>query len=1117
MAEKIGVYVCDCGTNIAHTVDVADVVNFASTLPEVEVAREYKYMCSDPGQDIIKKDIKALGLTRVVVASCSPLMHEPTFREAVKEAGLNPYLFQMANIREQCSWVTENRADATEKAKALVSAAIRRVALQKPLEPKKVSVNPDVLIVGAGITGIEAALKCADAGKKVYLVERTPSIGGHMAQFDKTFPTLDCSACILTPKMTSVGRHPNIELLTYSEIEEVSGFVGNFKVKINQKPRFINSNCSGCSECESVCPVEMKNEYEAGLVNRKAIYRPFAQAVPSIFVIDKKGTAPCRMACPAGTYVQGYIALLREGKYKKALDCVRRTVVLPSVCGRVCYHRCENECARGKVDEPIAINALKRFLGDYALNMKEKPEPLPITEKEKVAVIGSGPTGLTVAYQLLLKGFETHIYEASDEPGGMCRWTIPSFRLPKEILKAEIDYIKDLGVKFHLNTTIGDSITIQDLFTQGYAAIHLAVGSQKSMNMGVEGENLQGVMPALEFLHKVNEGKKIDIGDRVAVIGGGSAAMDAARSALRSGARDVTVIYRRSYNELTAHPVEIQEAEEEGVKFKFLAAPVKINGEGGKVTSIDCIQMDLGSPDASGRCRPVPVEGSNFSIEVDSVIPAVGQKCDLAFLPKEVKTTKWNTIDINPITFETSIAGLFAGGDCVYGPASVVESFQAGIEGAESIYRYLKGIDLTEGRPLMMKPVEKLPIEGVEKTPREKPVLMPTQERLKGFAEVEQTLSEEAAHREAERCLDCGGCCECMECVTACGDRNAVVHNMDAVTREVDVGAIILATGFNLFNATPMKRYGYGKLPNVWSSLEFERYSHASGPTGGEIKLADGRAPKSVAIIHCIGSRDSEYHQYCSRVCCMYAMKFSHLVREKTGAKTYEFYIDIRAFGKGYEEFYNRMLHEDVEFIRGKVAEVTDFAETEEEKGKLVVCAEDTLLGMKRRVPVDLVILCNALSPREDAHEIARIFSLSRSKDGFFLEKHPKLAPVATANDGVYIAGACQGPKDIPDSVAQGLGAASEALALIDKQFVKIEPIIGKINEDLCSGCRICNELCPYGAIEFDEEKHVSRIIEAVCKGCGTCAAACPSGCIVPQHFTDDVIMAEIEGILANS
>ncbi|MCD6310023.1 MAG: 4Fe-4S dicluster domain-containing protein [Candidatus Eremiobacteraeota bacterium] len=356
----------------------------------------------------------------------------------------------------------------------------------------------------------------------------------------------------------------------------------------------------------------------------------------------------------------------------------------------------------------------------------------------------------------------------------------------------------------------------------------------------------------------------------------------------------------------------------------------------------------------------------------------------------------------------------------------------------------------------------------------------------------------------------------CGICESFC-EANAIRYDQEDEIKELDVGAIILATGFNLFDASQMVRYGYGKFPNVWSSLEFERYSHASGPTSGEIVLADGRKPESVAIIHCVGSRDSEYHSYCSRVCCMYAMKFAHLVKEKTNAKVYEFYIDIRAFGKGYEEFYDRMLEEDVEFIRGKVAEVTDFAETEEEKGKLIVCAEDTLLGFSRRIPVDLVILCNALSPQPDTEEVARLFSLSRSKDGFFLERHPKLAPVSTANDGVYIAGACQGPKDIPDSVAQGNAAAAEALALIDKGVVQIEPIIGKIDEEICSGCRVCNDLCPYDAIEFDEEKHVSRIIEAMCKGCGTCAAACPSGCIVPQHFTDEAIMAEIEGVLVES
>jgi heterodisulfide reductase subunit A len=344
--------------------------------------------------------------------------------------------------------------------------------------------------------------------------------------------------------------------------------------------------------------------------------------------------------------------------------------------------------------------------------------------------------------------------------------------------------------------------------------------------------------------------------------------------------------------------------------------------------------------------------------------------------------------------------------------------------------------------------------------------------------------------------------------------REAIDYEQVDQVVDLDIGTIILATGFDVFDPTIMRQYGYGRLPNVLTGLEFERMSHASGPTSGKVLLQNGRQPESVAILHCIGSRDEHHSEYCSRVCCMYSLKFAHLIKEKTGAEVYQFYIDMRAFGKGYEEFYKRLLHENVVFIRGKGAEVTDAAEKPTERGKLVVKAEDTLLGVVRRIPVDMVILSTGLRPAHDAADVARVFSISRSKDGFFLERHPKLAPVSTASDGIFIAGTCQGPKDIPDTVAQGGAAASAALSLLDKGMVEIEPITSYIDPERCSGCRVCVSMCPYQAIRFDGERKVSVVEEALCKGCGTCVAACPSGVATQHHFADQQIFAEIEGAL---
>jgi len=665
MEQRIGVYICHCGSNIAGIVDCEKVADFARGLASVAVSRDYKYMCSEPGQKLIKDDIKNLNLNRVVVASCSPRMHEPTFRRVCRDAGLNQYLFEMANIREHCSWVHEDKEKATEKAKALVSAAVRRVYFHEPLETKEVSINPNVLVVGGGVAGIQAALEIADSGHMVYLVEKDPSIGGHMAMFDKTFPTLDCAACILTPKMTTAGQHPFIQLMTYSEVQEVSGYIGNFKVKVKQKARYVDwTKCTGCGRCQEICATSVPSEFEQGLGSRKAIYKPFPQAVPNKVVVDVEH----------------------------------------------------------------------------------------------------------------------------------CR------------------YLK-------------------------------------------------------------------------------------------------------------------------------------------------------GRKDGKDLCR------------------------------------------------------------------------------------------------LCQKGIEKKGIAGCET----------------GAIDFEQT---------------------------------------DKVT-ELDVGNIIVATGFQQFDPSLMYQYGYGRYSDVLTGLQFERMSNASGPTSGKILRSDGTEPKSIAILHCIGSRDENYHKYCSRVCCMYSLKYAHLLREKLpNSSVYQMYIDMRCAGSGYEEFYERLQEEGVNFVRGRAGEISAVPESPEEEGKLVVVCEDTLIRRKRRIPVEMVIMSCALEPRADTDQVARIFNINRKADGFFLEKHPKLDPVATMTDGIFIVGCCQSPKDIPDTVAQASAAAARALAMISQGKVEIEAATAAINEELCAGCKVCVALCPYTAISFDETKKISHINEALCKGCGTCVAACPSGAITGRHFTANQIISEIEGVL---
>ena len=1109
--RRIGVYVCHCGTNISHTVDVGAVVAHARTLPGVVLARDYKYMCSDPGQEMIQSDIREHGLNRVVVASCSPLMHESTFRKACEGAAVNRFLFQMANVREHCSWVHSDRSQATAKACRLVAGAVRRVWHHRPLEERHVPVRPETLVVGAGIAGIEAALRIADSGKKVYLVEREPSIGGHMAQFDKTFPTLDCAACILTPKMVSVGQHANIELLSYSEVEQVSGYVGNFKVRVRRKARYIDeAKCTGCGDCATVCPVEVPNEFDEGLSMRRAIYRPFPQAVPVAFAIAKKGMAPCRSGCPAGVHTLGYITLIRQRKFREAAELLRRDMPLPSVCGRVCYHPCEDKCERARVDEPVAICALKRFVADWALERDGDVRPLPVTQAEKVAVVGSGPAGLACANELAWRGYAVTVLEAAPRAGGMLRYGIPAYRLPDAILDRELDLLARRGICIRTGRPVG---TIEELKKEGFRAIFLSLGAPAGVRLGIPGEDLEGVIDVLDFLRAVHSGAAPRIHGPVAVIGGGNSAMDAARAALRLGARDVAVIYRRSRAEMPAHDWEIEEAEREGARFEYLAAPVRIEGEKGKASHLICLRMQLGDPDASGRRRPVPVAGSEFPLSVGMVISAIGQAAQLGALGGAMETSARGWIQADPLTLQTIVDGVFAGGDVVSGPSTVVDAFAAGKRAAESIDRWIQGKDLRAGRDLAPPVAPRPETEGVPPRPRAAPPVLDLPRRQSSFDEIVGTLTEDQAVAEAERCLRCGLCAECLECVKKC-ERGAIDHNQQERVVEIEVGTIIVATGFDLFDARQIARYGYGRLNNVIHALEFERLSHASGPTGGEILTHDGRPPQAVAIVHCVGSRDEHYQEYCSRVCCMYSLKFAHLVKEKTGAEVYNLYIDMRTPGKGYEEFYKRLLREGVHFIRGKAAEVTDVAESPQEEGKLVVICEDTLLGVTRRLPVDMVILSPALTPRKDVDEVARRFSLSCAQGSFFLERHPKLAPVEAAADGLYLAGACQGPKDIPESVAQGAAAAACALAMMDKGAVSIEPVTAEIDAQRCSGCQTCVAACPYEAIVFHKEKGISEVREELCKGCGTCVAACPSGAARQKGFEDAQIYAELEGIL---
>jgi heterodisulfide reductase subunit A2 len=1122
MSRRIGFYICHCGTNIAGKVRTDEVVHFARTLKDVTVARDYKFMCSDPGQEMIQKDIRELGLNRVVVASCSPRLHEKTFQAACQRAGLNPYLFQMACVREHCSWVTEDVAEATYKAKTLAAAAIQRVGYHQRLHAREARVHPDVLVVGAGIAGIQASLDIARADHRVYLVERHPSIGGHMVQFDKTFPTLDCAACISTPKTVAISQDKNIELFTLSEVTDVSGFVGNYTVTIRRRARYVmEDRCTGCGLCAEACPVEVPNEFDELLGMRKAAYRFFPQAVPITFAVDKKDRAPCVTTCPAGINVQGYVQLIGQGKYREAVELIMERLPLPGVLGRVCPHPCESRCRRMEVDSPVAIRDLKRFAADR-VDLAELPLPTIEERSEKVAVIGSGPAGLTVASDLRLQGYQVTMFEALPVLGGMLRVGIPDYRLPPEVLDAEINNILRLGIETRTGQRLGADFTLEDLARDGFQAVFLGIGAHRGLKLGIAGsDDVAGVVDAVEFLRQVNLGEHQAPGQQVVVVGGGNVAIDAARTALRLGCSQVSVVYRRSREEMPAYAEEIEGALAEGVVIHYLTAPVRVVETDGRVTGFECLRTELGAADESGRRRPVPVPGSEFIIPCDVVIPAIGQQVDADWASDSgLQLGRLGTFTVNPQTLQTSVAHVFAAGDAVSGPATVIDAVATGHRAAETIHRFLNGEDLEAyaeelsqkappGEDWREIPAGTAPVDRAHLTHRN------AAEARSSFAEAALGLSEADGLREASRCLNCGICSECGECVRVC-ERQAIDHRMADEEIQVKVGNIILATGFDTYDPSALKQYGYGRFPEVYTGLQFERLNNAVGPTGGQIVMKDGRPPASVGIIHCVGSRDVNAHEYCSRVCCMYALKYGHLIKEKVGHDTriYNFYIDMRCFGKGYEEFYQRLQEEGITFLRGRPAEITDQATKPEEQGKLIVVSEDTLLGRPIRVPVDMVILCTAMESRQNTIEVSRIFGVNQGADGFFLEEHPKLGPMSTATDGVFLAGTCQGPKDIPDTVSHAAGAAAQALALATRGRVEISPTISWIDPDVCAGCQTCIGLCAYSAIEFDARRRVSVVNEALCKGCGSCAGFCPSGAAGIRHFGAKQVFAELEGIL---
>jgi len=731
---------------------------------------------------------------------------------------------------------------------------------------------------------------------------------------------------------------------------------------------------------------------------------------------------------------QAYVTLIAQGRHQDALEVVKRELPFPGVLGRICPHPCEEVCNRGVVDEPVAICGLKRFIADKVKAEGGEKRPIVAERKtEKAAIVGAGPAGLSCAYFLALRGYGVTVFEALPVVGGMLSVGIPDYRLPPDILAEEVRGVTDLGVEIKVNSPIGPDLTMDTLFQQGYGAIFLAMGAHGSMPLNIKGENAKGVVSGVKFLRDFNLGRKVEVGERVVVIGGGNVAIDGARSALRLGAKEVTILYRRSRQEMPAADEEIEAALSEGVKISYLATPIEVLSDGqGKVSALKCIRMRLGPPDSSGRSRPVPIEGSDFVVSTDMVIAAIGQVAEAGFLEASgVKVAKGGTIDADPLTLATSRQGVFAGGDVQTGPWIAIGAVEAGKRAAESMDRYLQGKNLIEGRELPQKAkpwdLTKIPL-GQETRPRQHMEPIAMARRKASFEEVELGFSEDQAREEASRCLNCGICCECLMCVAAC-KAGAIDHKRPDTISEIEVGAIIASPGFVEYDPTPLYELGYGRVPNVVTSTEFERILSASGPFEGHLRRpSDGKAPRKVAWIQCVGSRDPAIGcGFCSSVCCMFAIKEAEIAREHSEhpLDTTIFFMDMRTYGKDFDRYYEQAKNvHGVKFVRSKVYGIEELNGT----GELSVrfTTED---GKTEREPFDLVVLSAGLHAPKDSKELAEKLGIEIDQYGFCKSK--EFMAVDTTRDGVFSCGAYNGPKDIPETVMQASGAAARVSSLL--------------------------------------------------------------------------------------
>ena len=700
----------------------------------------------------------------------------------------------------------------------------------------------------------------------------------------------------------------------------------------------------------------------------------------------------------------------------------------PGICGRVCHHPCEGECTRKDVDQPLAIRELHRFLADYEKSKGEYYVPRIMIEKrpEKVAIIGSGPSGVTAAYQLLQQGYQVTIFEKLPEPGGMMRYGIPEYRLPRDILAGEIKVVQDMGAEIRCGVTFGRDITLEGLKKDGYAAAFLAIGLHNGRRLGVENEDIAGVLQGVDFLRDSAMGKKPEIGEDVIVVGGGNVAIDVALTAKRHGAKNVTLLCLESREEMPAWEHEIEEALEGditivnsfGPKSFFIDKDKRVSG----IEFKTCTRVF----DENGRFNPQFDEQVCQPFFCDTVIISIGQSTNLEGIKEQgIAISRPGGLEADSVTFQTHIDWVFAGGDAFYGPKSVVDAVACGKEAAESIHRFINGQDLRAGREKNWEFVRPDIFNEVKKD-RVKVNCLDPKARECNFLEVSYGYNETEAKSEADRCLNCGICSECYQCVEACLAK-AVDHTMQPVDKDIRIGSVILSSGAKPYDPEPLSSiYLYKKNPNVLTSLEFERLLSSSGPCLGHVvRPSDNKEPKKIAWLQCIGSRDTNKcgNTYCSSVCCMYAIKDAMIAKEHAGGDLDAaiFYMDIRSFGKDYEMYYNRAKDRDgIRFVKARVHSVI---ENPENKNLILRFADEA--GHIMEEEFEMLILSVGLEVPKSSLELAERLGVNVTKHKF-IESEP-FNPLQTSRPGVFTCGTFQGPKDIPASVTEASAAAGLA------------------------------------------------------------------------------------------